>query len=377
MSSTQLFLIWLLLIMWLITCAALVVCLRRYIRSATARTDLPLDFISSLISQSQFQTEYAWNLLIQVTDALKIGLIARKRAGLDSDDTLVINSCAGLITKAIDDWGEDGKDLFDSVPVSGSRCLFVGKKAIQIRRLNLVGTDFLLLEDVSDTLEMARKLKDAERLGLLGKMSGHIAHQLKTPLAILGTKAQLLARALKDRPELQDRAQEIFNEATGIAARINSIVSVYKEAKPVLERVELRPLFLRIKDRLDAEKSDVDIVVDCADNVFVYADCRILEDLLFLLGQNALDEQVNASKLVLQAGPESSNRVAIYVIDDGVGIPYSIREHLFDPFVGKSQNGLGLGLFLARDLAMRLNGSLNLENSQKGTVFCLVIPAAG
>ncbi len=373
MSSNQIFLIWVLLILWLITCTLLVVYIRKYTKQNSRKSIVSTDLISALISQSKLQAEYAWNILLQVTQILGIGLIAKRKETISQQDIILINSIASSIIK---DGTLNIDQIFKDLPNASSKCLFTKDKALQIRRLQLANTDMILIEDVSSTFEIAKRLKEAERLSILGKMSAHVAHQLKTPLAILSAKAQLLARSLIDKKELRKRAQEIFKDSRELAQRINAIVSMYKQDKPCFREINLTDTLNNTVERLKKEinkNRNIQIIIKCVSDIFIFSDPNVLEDILFLLGQNAIDEQVGASKVIFEA-EKKNNYATIKVIDNGKGIPHSIRDSLFDPFVGKSQDGLGLGLFLAKDLAMRLDGSLELLDSENGTIFCLNIP---
>ena len=376
MSSNQVFLIWLLLILWLITCAVLVVYVRKYTKQVSRCSIISTDLISSLISQSQIQAEYAWNILLQVTQIINIGLIAKRKDPISNQDIIVMNSIASSLVEDIE---LDINKIFKELPNAGSKCLFTKNKALQIRRIKLANADVILIEDVSSTFEIAKRLKEAERFSILGKMSAHVAHQLKTPLAILSAKAQLLARSLIDKKDLRKRAQEIFKDSQELAKKINAIVSMYKQDNPSFNEVSLTDILnntlKRLKKEIDTHR-DIEVIVECEEDIYIFSDPNILEDILFLLGQNAVDEQVGASKVIFKI--EKGDRyIVIKIIDNGKGIPHSIKDSLFDPFIGKSQNGLGLGLFLAKDLAMRLDGSLELLDSEKGTVFCLKLPFSG
>jgi len=78
---------------------------------------------------------------------------------------------------------------------------------------------------------------------------------------------------------------------------------------------------------------------------------------------------VGAQHIYLRA-VKTNGHVVLEVEDDGKGISPDLQARLFEPFVSGRTEGLGLGLFLAKDLIERMNGELKLAfTSPKGTCF--------
>ena len=75
-----------------------------------------------------------------------------------------------------------------------------------------------------------------------------------------------------------------------------------------------------------------------------------------------------AVRVVLQNGA-APGRVELHVIDDGPGIPESVREQIFEPFFTTHTQGTGLGLFIARELCATNGASLELLASSQGAHF--------
>jgi signal transduction histidine kinase len=116
----------------------------------------------------------------------------------------------------------------------------------------------------------------------------------------------------------------------------------------------------------------------------VNADKEELGRLLDNLINNSLSYSVPPARLFIDVSRDSE-RALVRVKDDGVGIPEDQHEHVFDrfyrgasPAVGKVP-GVGLGLYISRQLAEHHGGSLRVESStpDEGTVFTLAIPLAG
>jgi two-component system sensor histidine kinase PilS (NtrC family) len=96
-----------------------------------------------------------------------------------------------------------------------------------------------------------------------------------------------------------------------------------------------------------------------------------LHQVLWNLVSNAVRHSTGepgAVRVVLQNGA-LPGRVELHVIDDGQGIPESVREQIFEPFFTTHTQGTGLGLFIARELCATNGASLELVASSQGAHF--------
>ncbi len=308
-----------------------------------------------------------------VADALSIGLVEWEK---------------GSGPKALNKWAEDlftsYEELREKIASSWDQWAeevvvrTTDQKAFQIRRLNSHDDchDLYVIQEVTQAFELAERIKKQEKLALLGQMTAQIAHQLKTPLAILAGKAQMLSKKIGGNPLLRQRAQDIFNEARELARQVDEISSFYKKGGPRITEVTLGPLFQRLKDRLKPFSQAVSIYIDCPEDLKIRTDPSLLLNLLFLLGQNALEPRIKATVLEISARIKEDN-LFISLCDDGIGIPTELGKRIFEPFVGTREDGLGLGLFLAKDLSRQLGGDITLLDRSKGSCFLIKIPTSG
>ena len=98
-----------------------------------------------------------------------------------------------------------------------------------------------------------------------------------------------------------------------------------------------------------------------------------LQQAIVNLGQNALDALDGQDRPELRLWVEGS---AIFVSDNGPGLPEPVRRRLFEPYTTTKVRGTGLGLPIARALVENAGGSLTLEPSECGVRWRIVLAAA-
>lgn len=138
------------------------------------------------------------------------------------------------------------------------------------------------------------------------------------------------------------------------------------------ERVALRELAMRVKDRL-ADGTSL-IVIDSGE-VAVLADAEALEQALVHLAQNAIEAGQEHGPVYLEVASDGV-RGRIDVIDSGEGMSADfIRDELFRPFVSSKPSGFGIGAFEARELVRAMDGRLDVDSREGiGTRFSVSLP---
>ena len=371
MSATCFFSLSILLFFWLFTCVALVVILRKRRASSTEPSSFHSELLVGLASAKYQEANEASKRLREVADALHIGLMELDKGSRVNE----INQSAVELLPEDMRSGQSLTGLLASLQESSPRILELDQTVVQLSKLPISGSqDLVLVQDVTESFLMARKLKQHEGLALLGQMTAQMAHQIKTPLAVLAGQAQMLARHLNTDMALKDQAQAIYHEARDLAKQINEISNFYKKREPYFKDVELCRLLDDVKKRLDSSDHSCEISIECPDEITIETDPGLLQNLLFLLGQNALSSETAASLLSISVVKDNEQVTTIRVKDNGAGVPEAMRDKLFEPFASTKGEGLGLGLFLARDLTRQMGGSIELEEVEQGASFRLNFP---
>ena len=205
------------------------------------------------------------------------------------------------------------------------------------------------------------------------------AHEVKNPLAGLRGAAQLLQRRVGDE-DLQALAGLIIDEADRLGTLANRLL--HNDGAAQLGPVNIHQLLERLTDLLQAEPSPPQLRHDYDPSVpDLLGDADRLQQVLLNLARNALE--AGAHTLTLRTRVEHGLRLGermlrmalrVDVIDDGAGVPTSLRDTLFQPLVSGRADGTGLGLALSREIAHEHGGELRCTSRPGETVFSLYLP---
>jgi len=238
------------------------------------------------------------------------------------------------------------------------------------------------LETAMDDLRQAQeRVVHAERLSAIGRMMAMVVHDFRGPLAVVRAAGGDVAREGHALPgdELRELGDTVREEADrmnqmctellettragdGTAERRQGNLDVVVEAALACVAEDASLLGVRIDARLGAPKP-------------IALDENRMRRALLNLFYNALEAMPQGGVLHVESGSEGQS-VFARVADTGTGIPDSIRERLFEPFVtaGKS-HGSGLGLAVVKKVVEDHGGSIDVGKPEGGgTVFRIDLP---
>ena len=225
-----------------------------------------------------------------------------------------------------------------------------------------------------------------ERLALIGETVASLSHSIKNMLQGLrfGADAVDLALSRGDVRRAQEGWPVLQRNLDRIHALALNMLAWAKERPLEPEPAEVAALLEEVRDLLApaAGRRRVAIVVEPATDLPpVHFDLASVLQALTNLAMNAIDAAPERTGLVTLAAryDEARDEIAITVRDNGAGVPRAIVGRLFEPFLStKGQRGTGLGLAVARKIAERHGGRLELvETGASGSAFALALPASG
>ena len=238
-------------------------------------------------------------------------------------------------------------------------------------------------------LRVRRKLADAEfRQQRSRQQFQMVAHEMRTPLTAIQGSSELLVRYALDESKREQMLRLIREESERLGKMVERFLNVEKLAAGQLElrlaTVELSALLQQVAERLQptAERKRIRVLLgELMPKIAVEADADLLEFAVSNLLTNAIKYSPAGScvTLELEAAP---GQAQIHVADSGAGLSAEQQRRIFDPFYRteeaqhSGESGFGLGLAIAREIALKHGGDLTVETQTgSGTRFTLTIPA--
>ena len=241
----------------------------------------------------------------------------------------------------------------------------------------------IVVEDVTERVNVQRRLANAERLAAVGKHASKVAHELNNPLDGILRYINLAMRIVEK--ENLTKPKEYLTQCRQGLMRMVQIVSELLEFSrstyTPLEYVKVEQIIEDAVKTMEsrAEAADISIVRN-----YTFGLPQVRSGNLFQvfcnLAKNALDAMPNGGELRISTGPASDDTIVAELRDTGTGFPPESTETIFEPFFTTKEGGkgTGLGLAICRDIVESYHGRITGQNAPDGgSIFTVYLPVAG
>ena len=215
-----------------------------------------------------------------------------------------------------------------------------------------------------------------ERIATIGRLSTSIIHDLRNPLAAIYGGAEMLVDSKLSSTQVERLAANIYKASRQVQSLLQELADVTQGRAHAREVCRLREVVTAAYEPLaaTAESRGVDVCIELGEDVELPLDRSPMERVFQNLLSNAIEAMPNGGSVNVRA-ERHENEVVVSVEDNGPGIPASIADQLFEPFVtaGK-KNGVGLGLALSRKTVVSHGGDLWSDQKPDGARFVLRLP---
>ena len=229
---------------------------------------------------------------------------------------------------------------------------------------------------MQDLAKTQANLTRAAKLAVVGEMAAAMSHEVRTPLGILRSSADLLLRELT----LSKDGKEVLGFIIAETERLNRLVStLIDSARPRLPQfiaVDLAGLITKIIAMLrgQAESKNIELILELSESVIAEIDHDLFTQVIMNLVLNAIQILPVGGQIVIRLY-QHQDAAIIEVADNGLGISDANQAHIFEPFFTQRSGGVGLGLAVVRQIVQAHDGDIRYSSSKfGGAQFTITLP---
>lgn len=217
---------------------------------------------------------------------------------------------------------------------------------------------------------------------------GNVAHELRTPLAVIKTNTEVALMAQQIADDTRAIMHSTIEELDRLSAIINNLLSLSSSVRP--ERIEFTAVDVseiaeQVISKLEnlARVRNQEITLRRGSSAYVWGNAAALEQVLMNIVKNAINYTGRAGRIAVTIEEIGESHVEIMVQDSGTGIARHDLFHIFEPFYraepsrNRASGGSGLGLAIVSELIKLHRGKITVRSAVgRGTTVIIALPAA-
>jgi two-component system NtrC family sensor kinase len=250
----------------------------------------------------------------------------------------------------------------------------ISRDGAQIGRL-------IIFDDVTERAELERRLVQADKLSSIGLLAAGVAHEVNTPLAVISTYAQMLAKQISGDEQKAPLLEKIARQTFRASEIVNSLLSFSRTSPTEFVSVELNKVVRETLALMEHQltKTQVTVTLTFDEKLpRIKGSPGKLQQVFLNLFLNARDAMEKGGVLTVKTWAHEG-RVLVTVADSGAGIAPENLEKIFDPFFTTkgAKKGTGLGLSVSYGIVREHAGNIEVQSEiGEGTRFELSFPEA-
>jgi two-component system, NtrC family, sensor kinase len=238
----------------------------------------------------------------------------------------------------------------------------------------------VIFDDVTDRAELERRLVQADKLSSIGLLAAGVAHEVNTPLAVISTYAQMLAKQVAEDDQKSRILEKIARQTFRASEIVNSLLNFSRTSTSELVEVQLNRVIQETLSLLEHQlkKAGIEVRTKLDSNLEpVKGNPGKLQQVFLNLILNARDamEPRGVLDVITRSGEKG---VVVEVIDTGHGIAPEHLSRIYDPFftTKSAKKGTGLGLSVTYGIIQEHGAAIEaISRPGEGTCFHLEFPA--
>jgi two-component system, NtrC family, sensor kinase len=269
-----------------------------------------------------------------------------------------------------------------STPAGETRTVNVAIAPLVTRQFQVVGR-LVIMDDITERIELESQLSQADKLSSIGLLAAGVAHEVNTPLAVISSYTQMLAKQLQGDPQKSGLLEKITRQTFRASEIVNNLLNFSRTSGTEFANVDINKVITDTLALLEHQfkVAKVQVESQLTPNISpVEGNPGRLQQVFLNLFLNAKDAMTGGGKLTVST--MNGEMVSVRVSDTGSGIAPEHIQRIYDPFFttktspreGQSR-GTGLGLSVTYGIIQEHAGKIRVEsNPGAGTTFALDFP---
>jgi signal transduction histidine kinase len=232
---------------------------------------------------------------------------------------------------------------------------------------------------------LEKELHQKDKMASIGKLIAGVAHEVKTPLAIIKTRIQIWQQKLNSKSaesgsdELisSSAMQMVINEINRLSILVNRLLIFSKPASDSLSKVNINNIISDVLMLFKTDRYSEKAEIEFLPGEYIpelKIDPNKIEQVMINIISNAYEAIEVKGKIKISTS-HSGNKIKISVSDNGGGIAKESMSNIFDPFYSTKESGTGLGLSIASEIIKAHKGKIEFESALgKGSIFTISLP---
>ena len=236
----------------------------------------------------------------------------------------------------------------------------------------------VIFDDITDRSELERRLVQADKLSSIGLLVAGVAHEVNTPLAVISTYAQMLAKQVQGDEQKSRMLEKIAGQTFRASEIVNSLLNFSRTSTTEVAEVNINRVIQETLSIIEHQlkKASIDVKTRLGATAGIKGSPGKLQQVFLNLFLNARDAMEAGGTLEVETASDATG-VHIDVSDTGHGIAAENLHRIFDPFFTTkgAKKGTGLGLSVSYGIMQEHNGVIEVfQRPGGGTRFHLEFP---
>jgi two-component system, NtrC family, sensor kinase len=267
-------------------------------------------------------------------------------------------------------------------PASETRTVNVAIAPLVTRSFQVVGR-LIIMDDITERVDLEGQLSQADKLSSIGLLAAGVAHEVNTPLAVISSYTQMLAKQLQGDPQKSGLLEKITRQTFRASEIVNNLLNFSRTTAAEFAEVDVNKIILDTLALLEHQFkiAKVQVRSDLTPGIStIQGNAGRLQQVFLNLFLNAKDAMHGGG--TLSVATSNGEVVSIRISDTGSGIAPEHIQRIYDPFFTtktspkEGQNrGSGLGLSVTYGIIQEHAGKIRVESTPgDGTTFALDFP---